>query len=152
MRQILPIMICIVMSGCLDLAPKADKLAEINAKLASVEVKLDNKIDLTGNEFTMKLLDYQSKTQQTIGSMSGQLNSGAFSGGAIYVTVVCVTLIVGLIILAGFLYYARHKWKGAFQALKESVHEDAESVDLKQVKRGLEMKMQAKGFKGLIDI
>ena len=153
-------LLCITLTGCLDLAPKADKLAEVNAKVTGLESKIgkitgieasvDTKIDAKGNELTAKLLDLQSNVSQQIGSVKGQVNTGMFSGGAVYVTVVCVTLLLCMFALAAYLFYSYSRWRGAFRALKETVHEDSPN-GTRDLRGDLEQKMKGKGFGSFLD-
>jgi len=160
MRPTLIVLLPLCLVGCLDVAPKAGKLADVNAeinglksevgKLTGVEASLNNKIEAKDNQLTAKLLEYQSTLSQQIGSVKGQVNTGMFSGGAVYVTVVCVTLILCLFGLVAYLLYNRSRWKGAFHALKDTIHEEG-SESYRGLKNNLEVKLKGKGFGDLID-
>jgi len=172
MRKLLVLPVFFILcSGCLDLAPKADKLADVkaqvdtkveakmlemnnkveasgnrvDAKLISMTADLDAKVNMTGSDVTAKLIDmnnrmeangnaltaklvdmqlkFQESVTQTIGTINGPNNAGMFSGGAAYVTAVCITLILSLIGLAAYLFRQKQTYQKAYHAYSEAFEE-----------------------------
>ena len=131
--------ITLLCSGCLDLVPK-DKLVDVEARLEAkmdnrlnLETKLNNQIGAQGNVLETKLSALETKLtsqiQQTIGQVTGgQVNTGPFSGGALYVTIVCALIVICITSLAGYLFWASRRWKTAFQTAKEVMTHDDPGV------------------------
>jgi hypothetical protein len=115
--------------GCFNVAPK---LAEVKAEVkADVEATMTAQVGAQGNDLSAKMFDLEtrleSKINQTIGKVSGgQVNTGMFAGGALYVTVVCVTLITALAFVIIYLLGQKKRWRLAYRTAREFVNAPSE--------------------------
>jgi hypothetical protein len=112
-----------LISGCIKIAPKMEKLAEVEARVTA-------QVGAQGNDFAAKLFEtetrIESKIEQKIGQVTGgNINNGMFSGGALYVTIVCVTLIVSLVLALFIVIRQKNAWRSAYGVARGLVNEKA---------------------------
>jgi hypothetical protein len=110
-----------------------------------LEAKLNNQMGVQGNALDTKISALETKLttqiQQSIGKVSGgEVNTGPFSGGALYVTIVCSLIILCITVLALYFFWSSKKWKTAFQTARDVVIQDPGAKSLFHAKmddRGL---------------
>lgn len=145
-KLIILMVICLCSWGCLDFSPKtpvvdANLEARLEAKMEnrlSLEAKLNNQIGAQGNVLDTKISALETKLttqiQQSIGKVTGgQVNTGSFSGGALYVTVVCIFIII---CITGYMFWVSRQWKAAYQIAKDVI-QDKSVLHAKMDERGL---------------
>jgi hypothetical protein len=163
LKKLSPYLIAFLLSGCanVDVAPKADTLAKLEANVQTqVDSFVKAAVTVKGAEIDAKLItaearlssNLQQDINQKIGTMKGDQNVGPFSGGAVYVTVVCVVFIVGLTVVVIFLLNSLSKWKQVVRnvggILEDKALQDPEGV--KSLRHSVNNHLKAVGLDKLV--
>ena len=117
MKKALLLAVLLLVTGCISVAPKMTKLADVEAKLTA-------QIGAQGNSVDAKLALIETKIETTINQRigkitGGQVNTGMFAGGAFYVLVLSVLTAVLFSFIIIFLLRRGNNWKAAYRTSRE---------------------------------
>lgn len=149
---------------------RAEQLTGLEAQLVAVEAQYATlKTQLTGVQAQLASVstgDISSQVERlnaelvglkaSIGNLTGVSNTGAFSGGGLYVTIFGIALLAGGVTIGGLiLRYRANRWRTAFEGVSGALHDvEVELGDNKAtsaIKQRFKSKAIAAGIKTLVD-